>query len=394
MSIADVLRSLPGFGVDAGLVETRESSAGPLDGAGQVMPGLAASQVRPAMGQPPPRPSGPAWLQAMAPLFAIGARVGGAPQVGTGALQGAEHANRVGEEQRRHEVAESARRFQLETQARLQETALAERTAQEKRLRDAEERRLADARADFMMKARVNAAQFKTREEFDAFLNFAEATGLETLGLRPGALRQHVEFVPPAMRERAVAQLGRLRSSWKAEGRDPATLGGIHVKFDIDGDGKPETVPYRQLQEFAQEAVFTPDGKPYTAAPPRKVTFGEAFKDARGTVLADKPMPTTSTGDPDYSRGLADLQRALRLKTPARGESRAQAQASARADFEAAVLAGESLDRLTPRFSPVLKPLGLNVAVEYARIRQRLFGVGARATPESSARSTTSPPRT
>jgi hypothetical protein len=232
------------------------------------------------------------------------------------------------------------------------------------------------------MDAKVNAAKFKTREDFDQFVNLAEATGLQ-IGLRPGVLREHLKFTPPEVSDRASEQLGKIRAAWKQQGRDPETLSGVAVQFDIDGDGKLERVPYRQLQEFAGEGVFTPDGKPYVPSPPRTLTFGQAFPQARGTVLADKPMPTTAGGDPDYHTGLLDLQRALRLTPAASGESRAQAQAEARNDFEAAVLAGEALDKLTPRFAAQFKRLGLNVNREWARVRERLLGIGARVTPES-----------
>ena len=213
-------------------------------------------------------------------------------------------------------------------------------------------------------------------------MNLAEATGLQ-IGMRPGVLREHLKFTPPAVAERASEQLQKIRTAWKAEGRDPWTLGGLSVQFDLYGNGKLVTVPYRDLLELAGEQVFTPDGKVYVPAPPRTLTFGQAFPQARGTVLADKPMPTTGTGDPDYHAGLLDLQRALRLNPWATGKTRAQAQTEARNDFEAALLAGESLEKLTARFTSQFKRLGLNVNREYARMRERLLGIGARVTPEA-----------
>lgn len=321
----------------------------------------------------------PAWLQLLPSLFAIGAGVGGAPHVGTGALQGAQTAELFAEEQRQRQIAEAQRQQQLD----LQRAALEERQAQERRLREAEERRLEQARLQFVMDAKKQAAAFKTREEFDQFVTFAEAMGAQRLGLRPGSIRGSLTYTPQPVRERASAFLDRMRDVWKTEKRNAADLEGVAFDFDVDLDGSAERKTYREVQEIAGEAAFMPDGRAYAPAPTRTLTFGDAFPQARGTVLADKPMPVTDAGEPDYSKGLIDLQRALGLSRPEQQQTRADAQREARADFEAAVLAGEPVEMLKGRFGSQFKRLGLNVTTEYARIRERLFGVGARVVPES-----------
>ena len=60
-----------------------------------------------------------AWCVGVPALFALGARLGGDPIVGTAALQGTEHANALAEQQRERAAAIEARRMQLGLQLML-----------------------------------------------------------------------------------------------------------------------------------------------------------------------------------------------------------------------------------------------------------------------------------
>lgn len=342
-------------------------------------------------------------LNLIAPLFAIGAALGGSPVAGGAFL----HGNQSGQalaEQRRAREAQLA--IQRDTEARLQfeqkriahgqeQAAMAQQqTREEQRQRQA---------ASYVLDVNKRAREFTTKDEHDTFVRMADSLAVESYGARPGAVMGAAAFVPVPMRERAVKvldryrklapdgqlQLGPLdatgstvtRTTSSDKNRHTVPLASAIISFDVDGDGVEESISFAKLEDLAGEAFHGPNGErlvAYTAEP--VATYGATFAQARGTVFADKPLPTNAKGQPDYGKALRDLQA---LNPPARGSSavdrrqaRSEAQTQARDRLYAAVLNGDGDTAMAQAFGEPFRALGLGYRAEVAKIRREINAAG------------------
>lgn len=342
-------------------------------------------------------------LDVMAPLFAIGTALGGSPTSGAAFLHGNQVA-RAAEEQRQQRAEQLA--IQRHTEARLQaeQTRIAQAQqqaaiAQEEARETQRQRQL----AAYVLDVNKRSREFTTKDDHDQFVQMADALAVQNYGARPGAVMGAAPFVPVAQRERALKVLDRYRklapdgrlmigaldatgstvtptiSSDKKSHSVP--LASAVVQFDVDGDGVDESVPFAKLEEYAGEAFYGADGQrlvPNTAEP--VATYGQTFTQARGTVFADKPLPTNAKGQPDYGKALRDLHA---LNPPARGSSavdrrqaRAEAQTQARDRLYTAVLNGDSDAAMAQAFGESFRALGLGYRAEVAKIRREINAAG------------------
>lgn len=335
------------------------------------------------------------WLPLIEAALPIGLALSGHPNAATGAAHGLIAA------QQQHQQ-EALRRYQLETQRRQEERLQAE----QERIRKAQEAVAAAAQArneaarqkdigSFITDVSKTVRQFKTKAERDEFVQTMDGVGANYYGLRPGAVASAVPaFVPAQMQDRAKATLDTYRklAAQQPGGfvetgdgtnsmvkRGPMSLDSLSVQFDVDGDGKLETVPYRKLEEYAGEAFYDASGNRLaTQTAPRAQTYGEVFPQARGTVLADKPVPVTGKGVADYSQALTDLGKLGMLPSATeRQTARHQAEQHARDELYGAMLEpGTSDAELAARFSQTFSKLGLSYRAEVGKIRRQLFSVG------------------
>jgi hypothetical protein len=335
------------------------------------------------------------WASLIGPLMTIGLAATGHPN----AAIGAGHGTLLAQQQQREEAL---RRYQLETQRRQEERLQAE----QERIRKGQEAAAAAAQAaheaarqkdigSFITDVSKTVRQFKTKAERDEFVQTMDGVGANYYGLRPGAVASAVPaFVPAQMQERAKATLDTYRklAAQQPGGfvetgdgtnsmvkRGPMSLDTLSVQFDVDGDGKLETVPYRKLEEYAGEAFYDASGNRLaTQAAPKAQTYGEVFPQARGTVLADKPLPVTGKGIADYSQALTDLGKLGMLPSATeRQTARHQAEQHARDELYGAMLEPGTTDAdLAARFSQTFSKMGLSFRAEVGKIRRQLFSVG------------------
>jgi hypothetical protein len=179
---------------------------------------------------PPPAPQGrsgppPALLQMLPALFAIGARMGGAPQVGTGALQGFQQGQMLLDQKRQQETQQQQRQQQIDLQAQQQATAQAQ--LEEQRRIQAEQRR----------QSAINTSADNLRQT-----KF------------PNTLRAMVPFNGPNVRDEAAKALKPL-----IDEHGFSKVAGMNaiVEIDRDGDGVMERVPMSEAIKLAGFAVAT-----------------------------------------------------------------------------------------------------------------------------------------
>jgi hypothetical protein len=68
-----------------------------------------------------------------------------------------------------------------------------------------------------------------------------------------------------------VADAGNGRRPIAGQRTEYQPLDKASVSFDVDGDGKDEVIPFRQLEELAGEAFYTADGQRLVPNQPAKV---------------------------------------------------------------------------------------------------------------------------
>lgn len=354
-------------------------------------PGALAPQT--AAPQPPALPHrGLDVASLIGPLFGLGAAIGGGSQIGAGALAGV---NQQRAAQEAHALRQQQLDLQRQQEARLQAEQERIRKAQEAATIAAEQAREAArqrAVASYVLDVSKSARQFRTKDEHDAFVRQADAMGVESYGLRPGAMISAIPFIPSPTKDRAQQVLERYRKlapdgalTTGAKG-SRVPLSRISVQFDVDGDGVDENIPYAQLEELAGQAFYGPNGERVEGRTSQPVpTYGETFGAARGTALADKPLPIGSNGAPDYGRALRDL-RAMnptgRSSTASdRRQARADAQTQVRDRLYESILNGDGDDALRQTFAATMSGIGLSYRAEVARIRKEILTAGEHGLP-------------
>jgi hypothetical protein len=201
---------------------------------------------------PPPAPQGrsgppPALLQMLPALFAIGARMGGSPQVGTGALQGFQQGQMLLDQKRQQETQQQQRQQQIDLQAEQQATAQAQ--LEEQRRIQAEQRRQSaiNTSAD-----NLRQTPFKTKAAYDQAVAAHETMLANSYGVRPNTLRAMVPFNGPNVRDEAAKALEPLI---KEHGFSKVAGMNAIVEIDRDGDGVMERVPMSEAIKLAGFAV-------------------------------------------------------------------------------------------------------------------------------------------
>lgn len=207
----------------------------------------------------------PRWLDALAPMFAIGAKLGGSPQVGTGALKGAEHANLMAEEQRQQGAQEGFRQQQIDLQSQAmvaeeQQRAAAQAEAVEQRRQQAIRSSVDDLRAQ----------KFPSRKEYEAAVAAHEHMIGQFFGqqLRPNTLRTLVPFDGPNIESRAYASVEKI--SKQPNWQDIVTSNGV-IQFDRDEDGIAENVPVGELIHLAKFPIARDPQTGQPMLPPKEV---------------------------------------------------------------------------------------------------------------------------
>jgi hypothetical protein len=211
----------------------------------------------------------PAWLAALPGLFAAGAALGGAPQVGTGAIAGAERANALAEDQRQRQVMEGQRQQQIDLQT---QAAMAQEQA---RAAQMEERKQAAIRSAY---DDLKVQKFKNKAEYDQAVTFRENLLGQAYGMRPNTLRIMVPYNGPNFESDAADAVNALI---KQHGVDVLTSGAL-VSIDRDGDGINENVPIAEAAKVGKVPIaMGPDGKPFvapkTVAPDKLDKFEKAL---------------------------------------------------------------------------------------------------------------------
>lgn len=276
-------------------------------GGSELSPAPAAPSASPAAAPPQPRQA-PAWLQLLPSLFAIGAGVGGAPHVGTGALQGAEHARLQAEEMRRQQMMEAQRQQQIDMQRAAAEAQLAAREAQQ------EERRQGAIKAAV---DDLRLQQFKSKADYDQAVTFRENLLMQTYGIRPQTLRMLVPYNGPTFETDAADAVNTL-----VKQHGPEILqSGAMIRIDRDGDGVPEHVPILEAAEIGKVPFLQgPDGKPMV--PPKSVKpenlseFELTLKD----TLAAWQAEGKNVADPNVRLAAQDAARERMTKSRKEGQ--------------------------------------------------------------------------
>jgi hypothetical protein len=217
--------------------------------AGLFQPPAPPAAAPPPAAPPPQRPGGmpPQLMQMLPALFAIGARMGGSPSVGTGALQGFQQGQMRLDEQRQQETQQQQRQQQIDLQTQQQATAQAQ-LAEQQRIQ-AEQRRQAaiNTSAD-----NLRQQKFPTKAAYDQAVAAHETMLGNTYGVRPNTLRAMVPFNGPNVKDEAAKALEPLI---REHGFSNVAGMKAVVMIDRDGDGIPERVPVSEAITLAGHAV-------------------------------------------------------------------------------------------------------------------------------------------
>lgn len=233
----------------------------------------------------PSPPSGGGMANLLPVLFALGARMGGSPQMGTGILQGLEHRQTLQREEQDRQIAQQQRQQQLDMQAA--------QMAEVQRIQ-AEQRRLQaiNTAADNL---RQQLPNFKKREDWDAAVTAYDTMLTNAFGVRPHTLRAMVPFNAPDVQDLAAKALDPMI---KEHGFSRVANMQAIVLIDRDGDGTPEQVPIAEALTLAGYAVATDPttGKPMQAPvkPDNVQDFDLVFAGLLDEARAEK-KPLTDT---------------------------------------------------------------------------------------------------
>jgi hypothetical protein len=219
-----------------------------------------------------PNDQPPRWLQALPSLFALGAGMGGAPPVGTGAIVGAEQGRQRALVEEQQQLQNTQRQQQLDMQTA---SLLA---AEQARQAQAEERRQSAIKAAV---DDLRVQKFTKKEDYDAAVTFRENLIGQTYGaLRPNTLRTLVPFNGPTAESRAAEAMDKItkQKNWE----DIITNNG-RIMFDRDGDGIDEVVPVLELAEIAKFPIARDPQSGQPILPPKEVKT-ENLSDFEGSL--------------------------------------------------------------------------------------------------------------
>jgi hypothetical protein len=241
------------------------------------MPTLPAAATPPFVPPSSGQPRGgvnPAILQMLPTLFAIGARMGGSPQVGASALQGFQQGQTVFDESQRRDatVAQNQQRIDLDAQRQ----ALAAAQLEEQQRIQAEQRRTAAINTTV---DNLRQQKFPNKAAYDQAIAAHETMLANAYGVRPNTLRAMVPFIEPSMADKMATELDRLQKDQPELLKNPAAF----IEADWDGDGVPERRQVRDIYRTAGRAIVTDkDGQPIVMA---KGADGSAFEVALNAKL-------------------------------------------------------------------------------------------------------------
>lgn len=216
------------------------------------------------------------WAQLLPALFGLGARIGGSPTVGTGAMLG----YREGQEDLEAQRVAAAQQAQLESARQLQE---------EQRRQQAVNTSLDNLRQ----------TKFKREADYDAALT-AHDQLLGAYGVRPGTMRRLMgpfiapsaaekirEALDPLIREHGVTKLASMRTP------DGAPWA---IKVDLNDDGIPEILPIPKALTLGGISIMEDPvtGQPMEAPPDVKNVneLQTYYADALGEAQAKGQNPS------------------------------------------------------------------------------------------------------
>lgn len=245
----------------------------PVPSALPPVPGVGGSFPQPQM------PEQPIWQRLMPVMFALGAKVGGAPMSGAGALAGAE-------EGRQQQMAEAQRQQQMLMQQAAVERQMAAQAAM------AEERRQAAIKAAV---DDLRLQKFTKKADYDQAVTFRENLLMQAYGVRPHTLRMLVPYNGPTFETDAADAVNEMI---KRHGPEVLTSGYM-IAIDRDGDGVKENIPILDAAKIGKVPFLQgPDGKPMI--PPKEVKASEIqeFDIAYKGVLAEWQAEGKNVNDP------------------------------------------------------------------------------------------------
>lgn len=237
------------------------------------------------------------WMQ----LALMGLAGGLGPGAGTGLLQGLSRAT----QQRQHQAQQQDRWNQVQYQEQRQDYE------REARQFAAEQHRREQVLQQNIQTLRTVAPTLKDKAAYDRYID-AYTSGLQSLGFRlnPNFLRSAVPYAAPAAKDTAAAALDKFWKNPQNEAlkKHPEQLANVHIRFDRDGDGVPELVPFGDVSQIAEMPVGT-DGQGQPLLFPKGTT--EAQKANADGILA-------SLLEQDKAEEKADTpQRRMELQTQA-----------------------------------------------------------------------------
>jgi hypothetical protein len=240
-------------------------------------------------------------------LFAIGARMGGSPQVGTGALQGARDADLMAERTRAQRVAEGQRQQQVDMQ---RQQYAAQEVMRAQQLEERKQAAIGRAVDD------LRAQKFPTREAYEQAISTYENLIGQQYPLRPHTLRTLVPFTGPGTEQKAYDVIDKMA---KSDNWTDIVGANALITFDRDGDGIPERVPVKELIELgkypiAQDPVT---GQPMVAPKGVKAENVQEFDVAYQGVLAEWKAEGKDIANPAV-QGKAALEARKRIATVSR----------------------------------------------------------------------------
>jgi hypothetical protein len=255
----------------------------------------------PAAPPPPQRPGGmpPQLMQMLPALFAIGARMGGSPSVGTGALQGFQQGQMLLDQQKQRDTQNQQRQQQIDLETQRQ--ALQVQQLEEQQRVQAEQRRQAAINTTV---DNLRQQKFPNKNAYDQAIGAHETMLANAYGVRPNTLRAMVPFIETSTAEKMATELDRLQKDQPELLKNPAAF----IEADWDGDGTPERRQVRDIFRAAGRAIVTDqDGKPIVLP---KGADGSAFEVTLSAKLERFKAEKQRDPDPkEYEQIVEDARR-------------------------------------------------------------------------------------
>jgi hypothetical protein len=218
----------------------------------------------------------PRWMAALPALFALGAKMGGATPVGTGALVGADRAQALAATERDRQMALGQRQQQIDLQGQqMQAQQAAQQMAREQQMAQQREGAIKAAVDDLRMQ------KFTKKADYDQAVTFRENLIGQTFGpVRPNILRTLAPYNGPNVESAAREAVEALVKQHGVEIFAKPAM----VQIDRDEDGVPENVPILEAASLGKFPIARDPqtGQPMT--PPKEVKsdnvqpFDEAYK--------------------------------------------------------------------------------------------------------------------